>query len=89
MFNYRFYRFLRIWGWEFWGRRLPIGTDGLALLASICTNGHLCLSILYGIICFIWVSCSWIMVFSRFQDFKISGFYVSLLFYLREVRSWH
>ena len=67
MFNYRFYRFLRIWIRKLLGRRLPMGTDGLSLPTGICINGHLCLSILSEIICFICVICSLL-----FQDLKFN-----------------
>ena len=34
-FNYGFYRLLRIWIRQFWGRRLPICTDGPKLMIEI------------------------------------------------------
>ena len=41
VFNYGFYGFLRIGLRQFWGRRLPIGTDGLAILFSFRITGWL------------------------------------------------
>ena len=34
-YNYGLYRFLRIWIRQFWGRKLPICTDGPKLMIEI------------------------------------------------------